>query len=193
MTREAARNELGRRICHALFGLPAFVLPLMDWRLGAAIASVALVANLEFLPRTTIGRSWLRPDEGRLGGIVLYPLTVLLLVLVFRDRLDSAAMGWAVLAFGDPAAAVVGRGARRRWPWNPSKSRRGSAAFVIAASCAGLLLGLLQGESPVAALLFALPPALLGAAVESLPRPRDDNLTVGFAGALGHLLVRSLS
>lgn len=188
-----ARSEGGRRLAHLLFGVPALILPVIDWRLGLAIALGALVANIEFLPRTTIGRGFIRPDEGRLGGIVLYPLTVALLILVFRDHLEFAAMGWIVLATGDPAAAAFGRGSAGRWPWNARKSPRGSLAFVAAALGGGTLLGLVTGATLPAACGAALPSALLGALVESLPRPKDDNLTVGFAAAIAQGLLRGFA
>ncbi|MCB9832216.1 MAG: hypothetical protein H6807_07040 [Planctomycetes bacterium] len=183
-----ARSETGRRLAHALFGLAAFALPVLDWRLAAGLAFLALLANLEFLPRTTIGRAWMRPDEPRLGGIVLYPLTVLLLVLIFRGHPVSAAAGFASLAFGDPMAAWAGRGARRRWPFNARKSPRGSLAFALTALVAVALIELGQGRSVLQALARALPPALVGAAIEASPWPRIDNLGVGLGAALAHVL-----
>ena len=64
-------------------------------------------------------------------GILAYPLSVLALVLLFRDRLWMAAAGWGILAVGDGMASLVGQAAGGpRLPWNPRKGWAGFAAFV---------------------------------------------------------------
>ena len=61
-------------------------------------------------------------------GHSLYPLSVLLLMLVFPSRLDIVAAAWAILAFGDGAATLVGmpaagqESAGRRLPVEPEKT-----------------------------------------------------------------------
>ena len=87
-------------------------------------------------------------------GILLYPLSVLLLTLAFPSRLDIAAAAWGILAFGDGFATLVGRsrtkkrgtantqrkslcelselrGSIGRLPWNPDKSIAGTLAFIV--------------------------------------------------------------
>ena len=94
---------------------------------------IALVFNLLLLPRLG-GRRLYRPVDDARGfplGILLYPLSVLLLILTFPSRLDIVAAAWGILAFGDGAATLSDAGpahqSRRRvavrgWsslPWNP--------------------------------------------------------------------------
>ena len=68
-----------------------------------------------------------------ISGIVLYPLSVLLLIVAFADRLDMVAAAWGVLAFGDGMATLVGTTtyAAHRFPWNREKSVAGIRAFVV--------------------------------------------------------------
>ena len=60
------------------------------------------------LPRIG-GRRLYRPVDEARGfppGILLYPLSVLLLTLAFPSRLDIAAAAWGILAFGDGVATL---------------------------------------------------------------------------------------
>ena len=86
--------------------------------------------NLFVLPHVG-GRKLWRQHEVESGasiGIVLYPLAVLLLILVFWQRLEVAAAAWGILAFGDGMASVAGMTlGRRKLPWNPRKSWIGIA------------------------------------------------------------------
>ena len=78
---------------------------------AAALAAAALVFNLVLLPRLG-GRRLYRPVDDARGfplGILLYPLSVLLLTLAFPSRLDIAAAAWGILAFGDGFATLIGR------------------------------------------------------------------------------------
>src|SRR4051812_16752992 len=98
----------------------------MTWWQAALLASSALLFNVLLLPMVGGRRLYRAVDEAR-GfplGILLYPLAVLLLILIFPTRLDIVAAAWAVLAFGDGAATLLGRG--RALPWNREKSVRGT-------------------------------------------------------------------
>lgn len=187
--------EWRRKAVHAGSGLLALFLPLLTWAVAAAAATAAFLFNLFVLPRLG-GRALLRDGEaGRTHstGIVLYPVVVLALILLFRDRLEIAAAGWALLAFGDGAATLAGLSVGGpRLPWNRTKTAAGSAAYVVAGTAsAALLFGVVRGVTPSpgeAICLFLA--AAAGAAVESLPSELDDNLLpplVG-AGALAALL-----
>jgi dolichol kinase len=162
----------------------------------AGMAGAAFLVNLLVLPRTPFGRALARPGEGPWNGLAAYPLAVALGYALFDPLL--AAIAWAAMATGDPAATVAGRGRPGgiRVPWNRAKSAAGSAAFVLAATAgvAGTILALraLAGEAPRAegdlATILGLAAAcgVLGALVESVPWPADDNLPVLLAvgGAL---------
>src|SRR6266536_2912409 len=112
-------TEWRRKAMHAGMGLLALTLRWLDWKAAAAIALGALLFNLFVLPR--IGRGIYRdPSRARDAGIVAYAGVVLVLVLIFRDRyLPIAAAVWAMMAFGDPAATILGRLlGGPRLPWN---------------------------------------------------------------------------
>jgi uncharacterized protein (TIGR00297 family) len=186
-------SESLRQIVHISMG--AFALLLRDlttWQ-AAGMALIALLLNLFALPRIA-GRMF-RPGEigrARPGGIVLYPLAVLVLVVTFPRRPDIVAAAWAILAAGDGLAAVVGRRiGGPRWPWNPRKSLAGSAAFFTGGGLAGMALSAWTRPAalpvPPIELALAAPvaAAFVAALVESLPIGLDDNLTVPFtAGAV---------
>ena len=169
-----------RQGLHLAFGLPALAMPVLGWRLALIVALWALVLNHEFLPRTRFGQSLRKADEGRFGGIVVYPLTVALLIILFREWTLPIMAGWLVLAAADPMASLVGE--RRPWralPWNSRKSVGGSLAFLLTASLVLVVTGRVSGHGLGPSLLFAGICAPVAAWLESLPLPLDDNLVVG--------------
>lgn len=184
MTGTLTGGELARKIVHMSVGLIAFaVRPLGPWW-AAACALAALLFNLFILPRIGGRRLW-RSAESERGlsiGIVLYPLTVLLLIIAFHRHLEVAAGVWGILAFGDGMASVVGMTlGRRRLPWNPAKSWAGSAAYALfgTAACAVLVQWTAPGEYSLGfALAISAAAALFAAALESQPQGLDDNLGV---------------
>src|SRR5438552_8629906 len=98
-----------RKAVHAGMGILVLTLRWLDWKAAAVIALAALLFNLFVLPR--FGRGIYR-DSGakRDTGIVSYAAMVLVLIVLFRGRyLPIAAAVWAMMAFGDPAAAIAGR------------------------------------------------------------------------------------
>jgi uncharacterized protein (TIGR00297 family) len=187
------RSELARKATHMGVGLIAFSLRFLGPLWSAVIALCALGFNLYLLPRIG-GRHLWRPAELEAGGslgIVLYPLAVLLLILVFWNRLEVAAAAWGILAFGDGMASVAGMTlGRAKLPWNPRKSWVGSLAYVVCGALAAAMLLVwtapVQGRSY--SLAFALAAgfatALLAAALESLPQGLDDNLGVPLVSGL---------
>jgi dolichol kinase len=162
----------------------------------AGMAAGAFLLNLLVLPRTPFGRSLARAGEGRWNGLVAYPLAVALGYALFDPLVAGAA--WAAMATGDPAATVAGRPREGgvRIPWNRRKSAAGSLAFVVAATAGVFATALVLGSPTgpawggAAALAGILVVAgiagVVGALVESIPWPADDNLPVLLAvgGAL---------
>ena len=163
----ATHSENARQWVHVGSGLFALLLRVLTGWQAAAMAAGALVFNVVLLPRLG-GRRLYRPVDEARGfplGILLYPLSVLLLTLAFPSRLDIAAAAWGILAFGDGAATLVGRRTEKtaehaknveknllsagsatsavfsgRLPWNPDKSIAGTLAFVVCGSAAGVTL-----------------------------------------------------
>jgi uncharacterized protein (TIGR00297 family) len=184
-------REVLRKATHVGMGLIAFTLRWLGPSWSAVLAGAALLNNLFVLHRIGGKRLWrdAELEAGGAAGIVLYPLTVLLLILVFFRRLEVAAAAWGILAFGDGMATVCGMAfGRRKLPWNPAKSWVGSAAYVAFGTLAAAVL--LTWTAPERAyswpfaLVAAGAAALLAAALESLPQGLDDNLGVPLIAGL---------
>ena len=201
-------GELRRKAVHVAMGGFALLLRwLTPWQ-AAACALAALLFNLLLLHRLT-RRSLLRDAEvgrGYSPGIALYPVAVLALVLVFRDRLELAAAAWALLAFGDGMATVAGVTlGGPRLPWNRGKSWAGFLAFVLWGTAAaaflvrwvqgGVLGGGFRGHvgasflptdgslgQPGLLIAGCLAAALLAALAESMRTGIDDNILVPLVG-----------
>jgi dolichol kinase len=151
----------------------------------ALVALAALLYNAVIAPRFGLDRAYRREGEGHAGGLVTYPLAVLLLLLATPEAVAAGA--WVVLAVADPVAAFVGSRFRRpRVPGNPRKSLVGAVAGFAAAF--GACLGVLTWMEAPQAVAAAGCAAAAGAAAESLPLPIDDNLPVAAAAALALLV-----
>jgi uncharacterized protein (TIGR00297 family) len=193
-------GEATRKFVHAGMAAFALALPWLTWWEAALCAGAAFAFNWLALPRV-VGHRF-RSDRNDVSdrGVLLYPLVVLALVVVFRERLALAALGWGVLAWGDSAAGVVGmKWGRRSLPWNPRKSWAGLLAYVIGGGLGGGILvgwysfirfrvGLPPGDRPAlvnlaggAALLLV--PLALAALLETLPHGLDDNVLPPFVVA----------
>jgi len=188
---QGAHSETARQLVHVSMGGFALLLRWTAWWQAVALAASALAFNLFLLPR--VASHLYRPgDRARaLHGIVYYPLSVLLLLLLFPGRLDIVAAAWGILAAGDGVATLAGRAiGGARWPWNPDKTVAGTVAFVLAATAAGTALALWcrpVATVPWAFALLVVPVAALAAAmVETIPIRLDDNLSVALSagGAL---------
>jgi len=189
-------SERARQWVHIGSAGFAFLLRFLTWPQAAMFALGALVFNALLLPRVGGARLY-RPADRERGfplGILLYPTAVLLLILTFRTRLDLVAAAWAILAFGDGFATLVGRSAiarsalrRGKLPWNPDKSVAGTLAFVGFGAAGAIALEWWTSAAivPAPSTLFivAAPAAAatVAALVESLPGRLDDNISVPFA------------
>ncbi len=183
------RREIPRKLIHIAFGFLAFAVAFLGPLGSALMAASAVAFNAFVLPRVG-GRLLWRADElerGRSVGILLYPVSVLVLVLVFRQRLEVAAAAWGILAFGDGMAALVGSTlGGRRLPWNRRKSWLGSLSYwVFGGLGAAALLGWTlthQASPPPVSWPFLAAAAAVAAAIsaglESQPQGLDDNLGV---------------
>lgn len=202
----SAHAERARQWVHAGSGLFALLLRVLTWRQAAALALVALSFNVIVLPRIG-GRKLYRAADHARGyplGIVLYPVSVLLLILVFPTRLDIAAAAWGVLAFGDGAATLVGtrvrtsgRSEAKALPWNREKTFAGTIAFAVFGGAAAVALAVwvrpAVATPPSLTFSIAAPlaAAIVAAGIESVPIRLDDNISVPIAAA-GVLWIASL-
>jgi len=187
-------SETARQLVHMSMGAFALLLRVLTWQQAALCALAALLFNAVVLPRTG-GRTIIRPADASRGyplGILIYPVSVLLLVLAFPARLDIAAAAWGVLAIGDGAATLVGRRwGRHRLGWNPDKSVEGLLAFVVAGSAGAVFLAWWTAPAitPPPSMAFVVAAPLLAAVaaglVETVPVALDDNISVpATAGAV---------
>ena len=184
---------------------------MLPWQ-AMLMALSAVVLNLFFLHRLT-GNRLLRPHERARGfslGIVTYPAMLLLVLVLFRSRLELAAGVWGLLAVGDGLATVAGLvlgGPTLRW--NRRKRWTGLLAFVVFGTAASAFLvrwtqrALLGGASGDAGtwigasfmpagvldlsvssslLVGCFVAALVAALAESLDTKLDDNFLVPVAG-----------
>jgi len=187
-----AHSESARQWVHIGSGLFALLLRVLTWWQAALVAAFALAFNLAVLPRIG-GRTLYRPVDHARGfplGIVLYPLSVLLLILVFERRLDIVAAAWGVLAFGDGFATLIGqRIGGRQIPWNREKTVAGTIAFAVCGGIAAVALAwwTRTAVTPPPSLTFvAIAPlvaAVIAAMVETLPVRLDDNISAPMTAA----------
>lgn len=189
------RSELLRKLVHIGCVGFAFLLRFMNGGQAAAMAAFAFLFNWQVLPRVGGRGLWRGADhaKGYPAGILLYPLSVLGLVLFFWSSLWMAAAVWGVLAVGDGMASLVGQAVGGpRLPWNRDKGWAGFLAFVLFGTLAASVLIAWTARLPLdpgawhaartVAVAFCL--SLTGALVESTPTTLDDNLTVPLVGAL---------
>ncbi len=185
-----SRGELLRRSIHLGAGVLAFTLRFLGPWQSALLPLAGLLFNLLLLPRLGGRRLWRAVElrAGRSLGIIFYPFSVLLLILIFHRRLEVAAAAWGLLAFGDGTASLLaGVWGGPRLPWNREKSWLGSGACWLfgSAAAAALLLWTAPGRYDVPfALGVAAAAGLVAALVESSPQRLDDNLGVPLVGGL---------
>ncbi len=168
----------------------AFLLPYLPYGAIIALALLAVVHALVFSPRLI--RVTTRADEALRGfspGKLYYALSVLALLIIFRDRIYIAAGIWAVLAVGDSLSNIIGRRfGKRKLPYNSEKSEAGLLAFLLFGGLACWILMLWNGASaaqPAPVLLgFAMITALASGVAESLPPVIDDNLALCWTGTV---------
>lgn len=171
-----ARAERLRRVVHVAVGLPALwldattVLPFS----AACIAGAAF--NVLVLPKIPAFGDVTRVARGA-AGTVLYPLTLAVLLLVFRDRPELPKTGWIFLAVGDGLVSAFTWIGGPSWPTRREKRvapsvAAAAVAFVVAGSAVDWKL--------------AAGGALLAVFADAVPRV-DDNVTWPVLGTLGAL------
>ena len=180
-------SDWKRKAVHAATGLFALSFRWLDWRAAAALALAALLFNLFVIPR--FGRALYRDPSRRFDpGIIAYAAAVLVLVVLLRDHyLAIAAAVWAMMAFGDPAAAIAGQlVGGPTLPWNRSKRWVGLAANWAAGATAAILVFRFVSArplEPVAATLL-VGGAAVYAFLETVRAGIDDNLVAAIPTAL---------
>ena len=177
------KKEIPRQLFH-LFNGTVIALAYTRWeaKVGWILMVMAVVGAFLSWRHTRKPFSWAEPLLGFLDrprdiqhfpakGAVLYGLAVGFALVVYPHNAALGAI--AVLASGDALSTLVGKAwGRRPWPWNRRLSLEGSLAFLVA----GTLYASLFVPFPM-----ALVGALVGALVETVPWPLDDNVTIPLA------------
>jgi len=142
--------ENARQWVHVGSGLFALLLRwLTPWQ-ASGLAAFALVFNVLALPRIG-GRRLYRPVDEARGfplGILLYPLSVLLLTLIVPSRPDITAAAWGILALGDGAATLVGRAVSTRRNAEPAESAEHAEELFSARSASSASFAFIRRRLP---------------------------------------------
>ena len=130
--------ETTRQIVHMLVAVLALLLRWLTYPQALALAIALILFNAFLLPRLPGSMQYLyRADEREGGfskGILAYPISVFLLILIFPVPVAAAMWGGA-LSLGDGAATLFGsRMGKTPLPWNPKKSFEGFLAFILFAT-----------------------------------------------------------
>lgn len=182
-------REALRKLIHIGFGALAFSVVYLGPEGSALLVLAAVLFNAVVLSGP-LGRWLWRSVERERGfsvGILSYPISVLVLILVFWRQPEVAAATWGILAFGDGAATLLGsRYGRARLPWNPQKSWIGLVSYALFGGLAAtLILGWtrLHQEPPTEVswpflAMVATFTVLISAFLESQAQKLDDNVGV---------------
>jgi len=181
-----------RKVLHALIGAVTLGMTIPFHRRGWAMAAPALFAALNASPRLRAYVPGLAEDSREARGLWMFPLGVCLAILLFWDspRHGAVLAGIAALAFGDPAAALVGTrwGQRRYTRFAHGRSVEGSIAFFIVA---GIATGIVAAACPGGPtfLRAAVGCGMIGAAAEALSPAGVDNVTVPLLVAFAYRIL----
>lgn len=164
---------------------------------AAAMAGAALAGNLVWRRWDRSGR-FFRAGESLTGGIILYPLSILLVIL-WLPYPSAALAVWAVLAVGDVVASILGRAiGGPKLPGAKSKTYAGSLSFFLFGFPAAYGLLCYGGTLSDQALWLAGAATVGGALAEGIScglgisKPYDnDNLRVVVGASLGFMIAWS--
>lgn len=201
-------SNLKRGVFHVTSGLVAltvlWLMPHPAWTIAVGVPLALTAWSLEAIRRrypgfnTTIMRFFAplaHPHEYRRinsGTWYLTSIALLSIAAAFVGALPCG-VGVAVLAFGDPAAAIVGRKLGRVRIAH-GRSLEGTLAFFLAASIAGTLAALVfaPGIAIGSAIAIATAASVAGAVAELTSVRVDDNLSVAIAASAAALLACAL-
>jgi uncharacterized protein (TIGR00297 family) len=187
----SASAETKRQLVHIATGAFALLLRWITPTEAMVVAAAALVFNVYALPRIAAPLFRRRERHRHVDpGIVFYPASMLLLILLFPDRLDIVAASWGIMAAGEGMATIVGRHVSSPViPWNRRRTVAGSAAFVVFGGAAGAFLcgwcahRVIPPAYPWFSVWMPIVAAVAAAAAETLPIRLDDNISVPVVSA----------
>lgn len=201
---KARPSNLARSFFHALSGLTAVVsialLRERRWLIVIALAFSIFAWTSEILRRRYRGANLrlmrvlgpiAHPHEWHKVNSATWFCTGLLALSIFAP-LRAAALGCAVLALGDPAAALIGRRFGRTRIIN-NRSVEGTLAFVaVGTLVSAAAIPFLPGGA-TSVLLVALTAGVVGALTELFSKGVDDNLSIPVVTAVAVALAERLA
>ena len=195
-------QRASRKFLHMMIGNLPFIIPFFTSAIYPVLVAAPfilvtfLVSPYSPFERIREGLKGLAEitEEGHPLGLVLYAISYTVLALLFTSRPYVIAAGILPMAYGDSAAAIVGKKyGRRRYRLIAEKSLEGTAAMFFA-SFFSLTVGLiffsaLYPFSIWEKILPALATAAVAALIEGVSPMGFDNLTVPAFGSLTFLLL----
>jgi len=166
-------NENLRKIIHILMGFFILLLKYLNFYQAAICAITAFLFNLLILPHLfpSIHR------KKRDWGILIYPLSVLALILLYPENDFLVASGWALMAFGDGFATLIGKNFPiKKLFYNDEKSLGGFLSFFIFGFSSVYLLSLYFNFKINIFIIILI--TFITAFIETLKIPAVDNITV---------------
>jgi dolichol kinase len=190
---ERGKQEIRRKSLHMLTILAPIIYNLAPYNTSLIISASLVIIDLIFetirLLYPTINRILLKLFEGTYRekekenvSTLIWTLSgIFLTIFIFSDNKNVVTLALLYLAFGDSVAAIVGVMFGKIRLGSRGKSLEGSLAFFAIAFICGLFF-----VEPIYAFLTAF----VGAAIEFLPLPVDDNfvLPIFTAGLLSILI-----
>jgi len=190
---ERGKQEIRRKSLHMLTILAPIIYNLAPYNTSLIISASLVIIDLIFetirLLYPTINRILLKLFEGTYRekekenvSTLIWTLSgIFLTIFIFSDNKNVVTLALLYLAFGDSVAAIVGVMFGKIRLGSRGKSLEGSLAFFAIAFICGLFF-----VEPI----YAFFTAFVGAAIEFLPLPVDDNfvLPIFTAGLLSILI-----
>lgn len=186
---EEQKREIKRKIVHMVVGLFSLLLRYLSFSVALICALLAFINNAFILPRLG-GKKLYREEEKEKGyplGILLYPITVFLLILIYKNQFYIAAAIWGIMAFGDGSAALIGTlFGNHKLPWNKQKSLEGTLSYIIFGAIGACFLAWwtsLNKPGPSLPFFYSfyfipIIVTFISALLESYPTKLDDNITI---------------
>lgn len=198
-------TNYARNVYHFMSGMVVIALLRVilpeGWPVWVALGFASLAWTVELLRRRatwlnvlmmTLFRPFAHPHEAwRINSATWFTTAILGLALL--DNVLVTTIALAVLAAGDPVAALIGRRFGRTRLAN-GRSLEGTLAFVVAAAtCATGVLQVFHAEMGLGRMIvLAFAGAIPGAIAELLTRRVDDNLAIPWSAAAGVLAASAL-
>ena len=162
----------------------AFLLPFITWLEAAGCAALMLLFSAFVLSHLDLDAHQQPGDviaTSSRSEMVFYPISIFILILLYRNNLHVVAAAWAIFALGDGAASIAGQTFRSpSLPWNRTKTWAGLVGFITAGTVGAYALA--RWVNPALpwdkVLMISFAASVVGALVETLPIRLDNSISV---------------